>query len=224
MPGFPARDGARGTNDLAVKWWPRDLTTPEEYALQFYEGASTVYGPASGPLIEDRLTRLAARFADPPGVPDKAITYSPGPGATFGLADVKPDAFSATGFEGLLYDGTGQPIQDAPKFCWLDRLPTFPSPPEHAGRVTPEVAIEVRRDGGAWRPLVTSEGGEETDRGINFITTASVASPVQSLWCVTWLGRAPGGRAIEARFHVTTLDGISLYAPLRGERRSAATP
>ena len=85
------------------------------------------------------------------------------------------------------------------------------------------VAIEVWRDGSAWRPLVTGEDGEESDRGINFITTASAASPAQSEWCVTWLGRAARSRGIEARFHATTLDGTGLYAPVSTPRSAEDT-
>ena len=39
------------------------FTTPEEYALQHYEGASTLYGPASGPVIAARLGYLVAQMA-----------------------------------------------------------------------------------------------------------------------------------------------------------------
>src|SRR5262249_20289 len=39
------------------------FTTPEEYALQHYEGASTLYGPASGPVITARLGYLVAQMA-----------------------------------------------------------------------------------------------------------------------------------------------------------------
>ena len=52
---------------------------PEEYALQ-YEGASTLYGPASGPVIAARLGYLVAQMAaltTPPALPSQWI-FRPG--------------------------------------------------------------------------------------------------------------------------------------------------
>jgi neutral ceramidase len=57
------------------------FATPEEYELQHYEGASTLYGPASGPFIAARLERLVAQMADTsvrPAVPLHS-TFHPGP-------------------------------------------------------------------------------------------------------------------------------------------------
>jgi hypothetical protein len=39
------------------------FTTPEEYGRQHYEGATTVFGPASGPFVVASLGELAARLA-----------------------------------------------------------------------------------------------------------------------------------------------------------------
>ncbi len=56
------------------------FTTPEEYALQHYEGASTLYGPASGPFIAVRLARLIEQMADDTNQPDvpRKWKFSPG--------------------------------------------------------------------------------------------------------------------------------------------------
>jgi len=191
------------------------FTTPEEYALQYYEGASTLYGPASGPLIQDRLTLLARQFAEAPGPDPRTIEYSPGPVVRFGLCDVKPAASSRKGLDGMLQGAAADPLHDAPMFCWSDRRPFLPSSFPSNRRVTPAVRIEVRRGNGAWAPLKTGEGVEESDEGINFITTASATFPLRSRWCVTWLGSLPAAAAIEARFHVTTLGGDSVYGPVR---------
>src|SRR5262245_35268068 len=42
------------------------FATPEEYALQHYEGASTLWGPQAGPLLGRRLALLAATLSTPP--------------------------------------------------------------------------------------------------------------------------------------------------------------
>jgi neutral ceramidase len=61
------------------------VTTPEEYRLQGYEGASNLFGPGSGPLLA-RTARALARSVHNPGTPlpaklDRAgpIRYSLGP-------------------------------------------------------------------------------------------------------------------------------------------------
>ncbi|HLK35097.1 MAG TPA: neutral/alkaline non-lysosomal ceramidase N-terminal domain-containing protein, partial [Polyangiaceae bacterium] len=40
------------------------VTTPEEYGVQGYEGASTLFGPQSAPLVADVADTLAARLYD----------------------------------------------------------------------------------------------------------------------------------------------------------------
>jgi neutral ceramidase len=191
------------------------FTTPEEYALQFYEGASTAYGPISGPLVQDRLTLLARQFSEAPASQLETIEYSPGPPVQFGLCDVGTPAPSREGLAGILQDDAGRPLPDAPTFCWSDRFPILPLPYDPARRVTPRVAIEVRRGTGSWAVLRESAGDPENDRGLNFVTTASAPFPLRSEWCVTWLGRLPAGSDLEARFNVTTLRGETLHAPVK---------
>lgn len=195
------------------------FTTPEEYALQFYEGASTAYGPASGPLVQDRLTLLAREFAEPPAPAPPApqpetLTYSPGPPAQFGLCDIKPQASSSDGLAGVLQDEDGRTLRDPPMACWSDRFVILSSPYAPGRRVTPTVSIEVSRGGGPWEPLTTGDGGEESDQGINFVTTASATFPMRSQWCVTWLGSVPTDVDVALRFHVRTLRDVSVYFPI----------
>jgi len=202
------------------------FTTPEEYALQFYEGASTAYGPASGPLVQDRLTRLARQFTEPlpaqPTPEPETVTYAPGPAAEFGLRDIKPRASSPDGLAGVLQDDKGRPLRDPPMACWSDRFVSLASPYERDRRVTPDVAIEVSRGGGPWKPLTTGDG-EESDQGVDFVTTASATLfPLRSEWCVRWLGSAPTDKDIALRFHIRTLRGTSMYTPVL--QRAAGPP
>ena len=41
------------------------VATPEEYALQYYEGGHTLYGPKTLPFLAGHAARLAAELADP---------------------------------------------------------------------------------------------------------------------------------------------------------------
>ena len=192
------------------------FTTPEEYALQFYEGASTAYGPASGPLVQDRLTLLARQFTEPPASPapePEPVTYSPGTLAHYGICDIKPPAASTEGLGGVLQDDKGQPLLDPPMACWSDSFVILPSTYARDRRVTPNVSIEISRAGGPWE-LLTSTDGDESDQGINFVTTASATFLLRSEWCATWLGSGPTDSAVALRFHIRTLRGTSIYTPI----------
>lgn len=69
------------------------MTTPEEYEAQTYEGASTLYGPVTGPLVMEHLNNVAKKGlqpAPPQGAPTRpALTseHLPGGNASFTLAD-----------------------------------------------------------------------------------------------------------------------------------------
>jgi neutral ceramidase len=192
------------------------FTTPEEYALQFYEGASTAYGPASGPLVQDRLTLLARQFTEPPAgqAPQpEPVTYSPGTLAQYGICDIKPPAASTEGLGRVLQDDKGQPLPDPPKTCWSDRFVILSSTYARDRRVTPNVSIEISRAGSPWE-ILTSADGDESDQGINFVTTASATFFFRSEWCATWLGSGPTDSAVALRFHIRTLRGTSIYTPI----------
>ena len=54
------------------------VTTPEEYDAQEYEGASTIFGPRTGPVIAHFLEILARRNAQHPTVVP-AVSFKAGP-------------------------------------------------------------------------------------------------------------------------------------------------
>jgi neutral ceramidase len=59
-------------------------TTPEEYAAQHYEGGSTIYGPNTAPLIQDRLVMLASSLRQgAPMVHVGELLAYPGPTRTY---------------------------------------------------------------------------------------------------------------------------------------------
>ncbi|MGH7332684.1 MAG: hypothetical protein ACREKS_08045, partial [Candidatus Rokuibacteriota bacterium] len=170
--------------------------------------------------VQDRLTLLARQFteppptlANPPATQPDTRTYSPGPVAQFGLCDIKPRAASSAGLVDILQDEQGRPSRDLPKACWSDRFVILSSPYARDRRVTPTVSIEVSRGGDAWEPFTTGEG-EESDQGINFVTTARASFPMRSEWCVTWLGSVPTDADVALRFHIRTLRGTSVYTPI----------
>lgn len=65
------------------------LATEEEYALQHYEGASTLYGPRTADFFVARIEALAARMPAA-GVPSPPVTVPPLSFTHFGATNVLP--------------------------------------------------------------------------------------------------------------------------------------
>jgi neutral ceramidase len=187
------------------------FATPEEYSLQHYEGASTLWGPQAGPLLGRRLAQLAGTLSTPP--PRRAATafhHRVGVARSFTLASAGPlPQPPFTGLGGLLRDA--QPLADRPTFCWDDVVPTMTA----TGRVTPRVSIVTRSAAGAPEPLLL-DGIAEDDGGVNFVTVAGLALPLdgaapRSAWCTMWLGDARTPHPLH--FEVQTLRGDTLISP-----------
>jgi neutral ceramidase len=184
-------------------------TTPEEYEMQDYEGASTVYGPITGPLVAEKLAELARGLSDQKGpFEERTFSYDPGKSREFGLADVGGASphFPDDGLANVVQDlVSGRPRRDFPFHCWNDGVPRFPGPSSTDARLTPSVAVETSGDQVTWVPVVI-DGVEETDNGMGFVTVVVGQSASGSRWCATWV--QPGevkGRG-KFRFKVQTID------------------
>lgn len=184
------------------------FATPEEYEAQHYEGASTLYGPYSGPLVGEALRQLALL---PPGSGTAhAFHYRPGPRKHFGVRDLGaspewPDDGLASVAQDL---DTGLPVRDFPRFCWQDTEPALPWPYDPGVLVTPQVAIECLQEA-MWSPC-SFDGNTETDEGLNFITVALAAREQSSQWCTLWMPPSPRERASALRFRIVTLRGTPI--------------
>jgi neutral ceramidase len=191
------------------------FATPEEYSLQHYEGASTLWGPQAGPLLGRRLARLASALSTPP--PRRGATdfhHRAGLARRFTLANAGPLPHPPhTGLEALLRDAEpARTLGAPPTFCWDDIVPTLSA----AGRVTPRVRIVTRSAPETLEPLLL-EGIAEDDGGLNFVTVAGLALPPgdsagpRSAWCTIWLGAAATPDPLH--FEVHTLHGATLISP-----------
>ena len=190
------------------------FTTPEEYEAQHYEGASTLYGPASGPLVRYELSLLAQGFAEPPSAGDsRDFRYHPGAQRSFHLRDIgEPPYLSDDGLARVLQDReTGYPNRNFPSYCWDYTRPVLPYPYDEEVRVTPRVAIERKDVGGTWVPLRMG-GFQETDEGLNFVTMALEASDETSKWCAFWMPPAETDRSMMVRFRVDTMRGPRIWS------------
>jgi neutral ceramidase len=231
LPGeFTTAMGRRVANEVAVAAdWPSSrvllvglaneylsyFATPEEYSLQHYEGASTLWGPQAGPLLARRLAQLAATL--PTASEGRASTdfrHRPGLARVFTLAAAGPLAdVPRAELESLLWDAEpGGRRADPPSFCWDDVLPAMSA----EAQVTPRVTIVRASALGTFAPL-RLDGIAEDDGGVNFVTVAglapsssSTAAP-QSRWCTLWLGAPTATEPLH--FQVQTLRGATVISP-----------
>lgn len=120
------------------------VTTPEEYDAQFYEGASNLYGAATGPLVQSKLVALTGKTtpsADGAGPYD----YDPGACRVFLPRDAGYPAFASDdGLQNILMDldHPDEPKRDFQKQCWIDAIPKLPDGKNGCVRSVPYVWVE----------------------------------------------------------------------------------
>ena len=115
------------------------VTTPEEYALQHYEGSSTLYGPYEGPLLAQRSAAIAegGRVEVP-----ATYRYRPGRERSFRPRARRWSAARRRAFE------EDFALADRPRVQFTDAMPTWP--PEDPARPG---AARARGPGAARRKL-----------------------------------------------------------------------
>jgi neutral ceramidase len=160
------------------------FTTPEEYALQHYEGASTLYGPASGPVIAARLGYLVTQMAElttPPALPSQWI-FRPGL-----KIQAFPEVLSMQGGreaqQVTLEHSTTPPSAN---FVWQDLSPgtiSFDAPLVH---------LETQSRDGHWVPLFV-DALPVDDRGLHIEIRylREVPHAGAGVWKTTWYPQAP---------------------------------
>jgi neutral ceramidase len=159
------------------------FTTPEEYALQHYEGASTLYGPASGPVIAARLGYLVAQMAartTPPALPLQWL-FRPGL-----KVHAFPEVLTMRGrreAQRVVLDRTTTP--SIARFVWQDLAP---------GAIqldAPLVSLETQRSDGRWVPLVVDSMPVD-DRGLHIEIRYLHEAPLAGagVWQATWYPQA----------------------------------
>ena len=201
------------------------FTTPQEYEIQAYEGASMLYGKYSGEVVRKELGLLAGNLKN--GLTDSkgpmSYEYYMGPVAHFGPETIKrSETFPYQGLASVVLDlDSGIPaFNDYPAFCWDDaskNLRDFKSVSEVDFRTTPEVSIYERNMDGQWNPLiVNSDHGNvaENDEGLNFVTVVVAHNDKTDRWCTFWM---PPKDLMEQtksfRFSVRMLIGEKVLSP-----------
>jgi neutral ceramidase len=197
LPERPAQVLLAGLANEYVSYF----TTPEEYAAQHYEGASTLYGPQSGPLVGKHLADLAGQFRQPGGTNgDRVFEYKPGGTRAFGVHDLT----SGTGREP---DDALQVVlqgQEAKCHDWEDVLPRLNAGATNA--VLPRLSIEQQAADGAWGPLLLG-GLPESNEGLDFVTFITAVGRADVCWRAAWMPPATVDRSGALRFKIEKLNG-----------------
>ncbi len=202
------------------------VATPEEYEAQHYEGASTLYGPASGPLMQKTLVALATQ--EIAGDPEAGrYAYDVGNVRRFGAEGVgEPPFVVDDGLSDLLEDAAGRPDRHAPRFCWSAPRPEWPprGPAALAETPIPAVAIETRSGHADWTTAIL-DGRPQTDEGVDVVTVLERVAPDTLSWCAFWaLGSSTATPEQEFRFRVSAPGGrpcVSEPLPKAEARRPA---
>lgn len=195
-PGRPGDDDVImvGLTDSYLQY----VTTADEYRLQHYEGASTLYGPHTAVLLRNHLACLVPPLyggGDPGGCglgklealnTARRVEYDPTP-----VARMPPQG------------GPDQPAPDLPDLL-------VPRPKDHL-RPVHQVTLDGPRIGVAQSTsvrIVDVEHGEvlDDDRGAQMEVRYDATRPPGERWVVRWAppwppGSPPCGRA--ARFEIT---------------------
>jgi neutral ceramidase len=210
------------------------VATPEEYAAQYYEGASTLYGPATGPYFIRRLGSLSEELGKAKPIADRSFRYCPGPSRRYRVEDVgEAPYFYDDGLVDLLLDPrTRRPQRAQYSYYWEESVSgDFILPLDPKRSPTPRVSIEVQSAGAPGAllqtlPTIGADGTEaatrvlaggvpETDEGLHFVTIALSSAKGRSAWRVIWMPPAGLDVTPDLFFRIETLDGKVLSAPVR---------
>lgn len=183
------------------------VTTPEEYAAQGYEGASTVFGPWTGPVLQDALEEMAGNLSSPPSSAAgrsrvSAVTYRTGARthepfgpAYCGTRYPHPD----DGLETLIVDPGGRPNRHWPRFEWTE------SGTDAFEAQRRSVRLLERAPSGQWRVRLAADGDADDDSGENFLTVLVDGRGENRRWAAIWLAPADASASTEYALSVQPL-------------------
>ena len=189
-----------GINDVVISGLANEykdyFATPQEYDMQHYEGAATVYGRTSSDALQTVLVELSADLVNAKPAP-APYAYNPtnGIGAD---ADAAPFSSGATSARvGAQPDAITQRL-GRPTFWWHGGLRGFDRPLDSA------FILVERRVGGAWQIV-------DSDLGRNMLWTVDKDGLYRAEWEVPL--DAPAGAyrfAVHANHYQLTSDPFTV--------------
>ncbi|MCA9682415.1 MAG: neutral/alkaline non-lysosomal ceramidase N-terminal domain-containing protein, partial [Myxococcales bacterium] len=176
------------------------FVTPQEYALQHYEGGSTMWGQYAGSLIVDRYGALSASVAaDDLTVPSESAGLEaldvPGLHRHFAMGPRRHERRGLRHLDERLH----QQLQIDTPMAQLPRLEFETEAPRWSTPTWPEVAVEVRSAEGAWLPLLREDGRPVDHRGEEFVLFPLEAERDRWRWAIWWIEAAPAGQTLRLR-------------------------
>jgi len=182
------------------------FATPEEYDSQQYEGASTLYGPASGPFVQNQLLQMTKDLAaNQPDVFPLKYKYKAGPKVSFIPPTTINSLYNADdGLANILQDTLDHlPYRNFPRLSWSENWSSLVSEMKSGQPVVPRVWVEMQ-DHGEWHPL-QSHNKIEDNMGLNFVTTFAVSDPKHLTWTAFWM--PPNGIDTSASYRLCVMNG-----------------
>ncbi|MEX1366620.1 MAG: neutral/alkaline non-lysosomal ceramidase N-terminal domain-containing protein, partial [Nannocystaceae bacterium] len=174
------------------------LTTPQEYALQHYEGASMLYGEQAGTLVAMHLARLARS-----GVVERPSTYRYRVGPRHRWSMDRERRRSLAGLEDrLAWQLETGPLPGLPRFHVWDDAPRWPSDDPRSA-TTPRARVEGYTEAEGWQTL--APGGLPIDDLTGALAMLLTHVDGQRWrWATWWLD--PGAPLHQPlRFHIESI-------------------
>lgn len=173
------------------------FVTPEEYALQHYEGASTMWGQYAGTLIAERYGALASTV-----IVETELSARSDPGAPHRFA-LEPGSRANRALR-RLDERLREQLAIDTALDRLVRLELDTLPPAYDTATWPEIRVE-RRDGERWTTLQRGDGTRVDERGTEFVMFPVDIGRARWRWAIWWIGDAPEGQSL--RLHAFGPDG-----------------
>jgi neutral ceramidase len=134
------------------------VTTPEEYEMQYYEGASMVFGPEEGSWISDQVSSMITEMSsDTTHIPSPKV-WSFATGIVWGHFP-KKERMKGSRRAGAVTIGS-ESQESTVQFTWHDVGPS------EIDLDRPLVRLEQANQTGGWTPLADQNGVAVDDQGI----------------------------------------------------------
>ena len=182
--------------------------------MQHYEGASTLYGPASAPLVQWELRKLAESLqtGSAPGAGTRNFEYRAGAQRYFHPRDGLRGAKPSEDFANIEIDQMGNSLSaELPRFCWREVPVSMGDIAERANVTLPSVQIQGRAsESSEWVPFVRN-GLPENDEGEGLLVYLLSVDDAEANWCASWLNFRiflASEKGWQYRFRVRTTAGV----------------
>jgi neutral ceramidase len=169
------------------------FVTPEEYALQHYEGASTLWGQYAGALIQERLAALLEIAATEFGV-ESQPRYAPGMQRRFALRS----GARASRVLRQLDRRLAAQLELDDRLDSIPRLELDSRAPSWSTEIWPTLRVEALDEAGGWSPFVR-DGVAVDERGTELLTFPLAMTRERWTYTTLWIGEIPAGQHFRLR-------------------------